>query len=121
MPNARLPDLAAALERHVKVLAGDIGERNIFRPGALHLAADYIAQQWTERGCVVARQDYQVRGVSCANLEIELAGCVQADEIIVLGAHYDTVRNSPGADDNASGIAALLEIAALLRAIPPRD
>jgi Zn-dependent M28 family amino/carboxypeptidase len=120
MSTAHVPDLAAALERHVQVLAGDIGERNVFRPGALHAAAAYIAQQWTERGCAVTRQDYQVRGVPCANLEVALAGCVQADEIIVLGAHYDTVRNSPGADDNASGVAALLEIAGMLRVVSSR-
>jgi Zn-dependent M28 family amino/carboxypeptidase len=115
-----MTDLAAALERHVKVLAGDIGERNVFRPDMLHAAADYIAQQWRGRGCAVTRQDYRVRGVPCANIEVSLAGCVQADEIIVLGAHYDTVRNSPGADDNASGVAALLEIAHMLQTDLPR-
>jgi len=113
-------DLAGALERHVKVLAGDIGERNVFRPDALHAAADYIAQEWAKRGFAVVRQDYQVRGVPCANIEVALADRIQADEIIVLGAHYDTVRNSPGADDNASGVAALIEIAALLQALSPR-
>ncbi|KWR87607.1 M28 family peptidase [Cupriavidus sp. IDO] len=117
---AHAPGLAAALERHVKVLAGEIGERNVFRPDALHAAADYIDQEWARRGCAVRRQDYQVRGIPCANIEVALAGCVQPDEIIVLGAHYDTVRNSPGADDNASGVAALLEIAGLLQVLPPR-
>lgn len=120
MLSAHDPYLAAALEHHVQVLAGDIGERNVFRPDALHAAADYIAQEWAKRGCAVMRQDYQVRGVPCANIEVALAGCVQADEIIVLGAHYDTVRNSPGADDNASGVAALLEIVGLLQALSPR-
>lgn len=120
MPTAHFPALAAALERHVKVLAADIGERNVFRPHALHAAADYIAQQWTARGCAVTRQDYQTRGVPCANIEVALAGRVQANEVIVLGAHYDTVRNSPGADDNASGVAALLEIAGMLQACSPQ-
>ena len=120
MRTSRILDLAAALERHVQVLAGDIGERNVFRPDALHAAADYISQQWAGRGCVATRQNYQVQGVSCANIEVALAGSVHTDEIIVLGAHYDTVRNSPGADDNASGVAALLEIAGMLGAFPPR-
>ncbi|SDD02371.1 Peptidase family M28 [Cupriavidus sp. YR651] len=119
MRTAHDPDLAAALEHHVKVLAGDIGERNVFRPDALHAAADYIAQVWTRRGCAVMRQEYQVRGVPCANIEVALAGRVHPDEIIVLGAHYDTVRNSPGADDNASGVAALLEIGGMLQALSP--
>ncbi|MGF6782207.1 M28 family peptidase [Paraburkholderia sp. GAS334] len=120
MLTAHVPDLAAALERHVKVLAEDIGERNVFRPDALHAAADYIVQQWTRSGRTVTHQDYQVRGVPCANIEVALEGCVQSDEIIVLGAHYDTVRNSPGADDNASGVAALLEIAGMLQSLSPR-
>ncbi|CAB3803771.1 M28 family peptidase [Pararobbsia alpina] len=120
MQTANVPDLAAALERHVNVLAGDIGERNVFRPEALRAAMDYIVQQWTRCGCAVMRQDYQARGVPCANIEVALPGCVQGDEIIVLGAHYDTVRNSPGADDNASGVAALLEIARMLQARSPR-
>lgn len=113
-------DLAAALERHVKALAGDIGERNVFRPPALHAAADYILQECARRGSEVRHQDYQARGVPCANTEVALAGCVQPDEIIVIGAHYDTVRNSPGADDNASGVAAVREIAGLLQSLSPQ-
>ncbi|MFS8980804.1 M28 family peptidase [Cupriavidus necator] len=113
-------DLAAALERHVKALAGDIGERNVFRPPALHAAADYILQECARRGSEVRHQDYQARGVPCANTEVALAGCVQPDEIIVVGAHYDTVRNSPGADDNASGVAAVREIAGLLQSLSPQ-
>ncbi|MFS8979719.1 M28 family peptidase [Cupriavidus necator] len=120
MLTAHHRDLAAALERHVKALAGDIGERNVFRPPALHAAADYIVQEWARRGSAVRRQDYQARGVPCANIEVTLAGCVQPDEIIVIGAHYDTVRNSPGADDNASGVAAVLEIAGLLQSLSPQ-
>ena len=112
-------DLPARLERHVRVLAGEIGERNVFRPGALHAAADYFERQWTAYGCTATRQEYRVRGVPCANIQVETAGSVQPDELIVLGAHYDTVRNSPGADDNASGIAALLEIARMLRTLSP--
>ncbi|MFL9912469.1 zinc-binding metallopeptidase family protein [Paraburkholderia sp. RL17-337-BIB-A] len=84
MLTAHVPDLAAALERHVKVLAEDIGERNVFRPDALHAAADYIVQQWTRSGRTVTHQDYQVRGVPCANIEVALEGSVQSDEIIVL-------------------------------------
>ena len=112
-------DLPAGLERHVSVLAGEIGERNVFRPDALHAAADYIERQWIAYGCTATRQEYTVCGVPCANIEVEAAGRVQPDELIVLGAHYDTVRHSPGADDNASGVAALLEIARMLQSHAP--
>ncbi|WP_316156841.1 M28 family peptidase [Cupriavidus sp. BIC8F] len=120
MRTAHVADLAAALERHVRMFSGEIGERNVFRPGALHAAADYIEEQWTGYGCTVTRQNYQVHGVPCANIEVEVAGSAQPDELIVLGAHYDTVRGSPGADDNASGVAALLEITGTLLTLLPR-
>jgi Zn-dependent M28 family amino/carboxypeptidase len=112
-------ELAKVLEDHVRILAGDIGERHVFRPGSLHAAASYIAQSWITRGFVVTLHNYPVRGIDCTNVEIVLPGRGRPDEIIVLGAHYDTVRNSPGADDNASGVAALLEIAGLLQALSP--
>src|SRR5260370_7443904 len=117
MLTAHDPDLAAALERHVKVLAGDIGERNVFQPDALHAAADYIEQQWSVHGCAVTRQDYQVRGVTCANIEVALAGCVQVAELIVLGAHYDTGRNRPGPADNPSAPPPPLALPAILHAL----
>jgi hypothetical protein len=98
------------LERHVRILAGEIGERNIFRPGTLDAAAAYIAEQWRDQGYEVGRQSYEARGVSCANLEIARQGSHRASEILLVGAHYDSVRGSPGADDNASGVAALLEL-----------
>ena len=119
MQTASVSDLAVALQRHVNVLAGDIGERNVLHPAALHEAADYIERQWAIRGCAVKRQDYLVRGVQCANIEAALPGSVEPGEIIVLGAHYDTVPGSPGADDNASGVAALLEMMFLLQAFAP--
>ena len=50
------------------------------------------------------------------NIEAELTGTVRADEILVLGAHYDSVEGCPGANDNGSGVAALLEVARALKA-----
>ena len=101
---------ADTLRRHVEVLASEIGERNVFRPHGLAAAATYIEQQWRRLGYDVAAQSYEAAGVVCRNLEVVLRGQSQADETIVVGAHYDTVRGSPGADDNGSGVAALLEI-----------
>lgn len=98
------------MRRHVDVLAAEIGERNVWRPAELAAAADYIETTWREQGYFVQRQNYEVDGVTCANLEIERIGRVRPDAMLVIGAHYDTVSGSPGADDNASGVAALLEI-----------
>ncbi len=100
------------LRRHVEHLAGEIGERNVFRPGTLDAAARYIESQWVAQGYEVVPVAYEVEGVECANLEATLAG--SGAEVFVVGAHYDSVRGSPGANDNGSGVAALLEISRLL-------
>jgi hypothetical protein len=107
------------LERHVRALAGEIGERNVFRPGTLDAAAAYIAGQWREQGYEVGRQTYEARGVPCANLEVARHGSRRPGEIVLIGAHYDSVCGSPGADDNASGVAALLELSRAFAAERP--
>src|SRR6266403_3585506 len=56
------------------------------------------------------RQTYKVGAVECANLEVTIPGKAKSNEIVVVGAHYDSVEGAPGANDNASGVAALLEI-----------
>jgi Zn-dependent M28 family amino/carboxypeptidase len=102
------------LKRHVAALAGRIGERNVWRPEALAAAAGYIRQTLEEAGHAVGVQPFASRGLTVGNLEVVLPGRDKANEIIVVGAHYDTVPGSPGANDNASGVAALLELARLL-------
>lgn len=110
---------AAGLSRHVRRLAADIGERNVFHPQALQAAEDYIRQCWQQQGYPVTPQDYVAMGVRSANLEITRHGSRHPDEIILLGAHYDSVRGSPGANDNGSGVAALLELSRLFSTIEP--
>ena len=102
------------LERHVSALAGGIGERNVWRPGSMAVAAGYIRTTFEEAGYEVNIQSFPSRGLSVNNLEAVLPGHGAANEIIVVGAHFDSVAGSPGADDNASGVAALLELARLL-------
>jgi acetylornithine deacetylase/succinyl-diaminopimelate desuccinylase-like protein len=112
-------NLEERLRTHVLRLAGDIGERNVFRPLALEAAASYLERQWREQGYAVETLAYEVSGVRCANLEVTRRGGVRKREILLLGAHYDSVRGSPGANDNASGIAALLEISRMFAGIDP--
>jgi Zn-dependent M28 family amino/carboxypeptidase len=104
-------EMQAALRAHVTKLAGDIGERNVFRPQALRRASAYIEQTWQAQGYNVARQEYQTRGETVANLEVTRKGIEASAGIVVVGAHYDSVAGSPGANDNGTGVAALLEIA----------
>ncbi len=106
---------AAAVERYVRKLAAEIGERNVFRPEALQAAANYIQAELKAQGHEVSVQEYQARGVMSRNLEVVISGTTRTSEILLIGAHYDSVLGSPGADDNASAVAALLEMARLLR------
>jgi len=105
------------IRTHVERLAGDIGERNVFVPEALQRAAQYIEEEWTRFGYAVDRLDYDVSGLRCANLAVSRNGGGRTSEILLLGAHYDSVVGSPGANDNASGVAALLEVSRLFQAI----
>jgi Zn-dependent M28 family amino/carboxypeptidase len=111
--------LESRLRRHVERLADEIGERHVLRPEALHAAERYIGETLRALGYEVSRQAYQAQGVDSANLEVSIAGSGAASEIVLAGAHYDTVPGSPGADDNASGVAAILELARLLRSAKP--
>ena len=109
--------LAERLESHVRMLAENIGERNVNHPDALAEAAAYIGNVWQEQGYRVTPQSYDVEGIPCSNLEVTHRGIKHPEQILLIGAHYDSVSGSPGANDNGSGVAALLEIARLLKDI----
>lgn len=105
-------ELAGELRQYVDKLAGQIGERNLVRYKKLIEAADWLEATLTGFGYQVRRQTYDVQGRPCHNLEVELQGSGdQAGEIVIVGAHYDTVAGSPGANDNGSGVASLLSMA----------
>ena len=101
------------LRAHVQTLAGDIGERNVMNPQALRAAADYLRRQWQSQGYEVIAHEYTIERERWANLEVSRQGRKTPNEIVVIGAHYDSVFGSPGANDNGSGVAALLELARL--------
>jgi Zn-dependent M28 family amino/carboxypeptidase len=78
---------------------------------ALVRAANYIAGEFRLSGYEPVFHSYQVSRLPVSNIEATLPGISKAAEIVVLGAHYDTVNGCPGANDNATGVAALLELA----------
>lgn len=117
--NSAEPVTPRRLQAHVEYLAGAIGERNVFRPEALRAAADYIQAEWCHQGYQVTPHWYELDGVQWANLEVMKVGSIWPEEILLIGAHYDSVRGSPGANDNASGVATLLEISRLLAKVAP--
>ena len=75
------------LKRHVETLAGQIGERNVWRAGSLAAAAAYIRSTLEQQGYQVRVQSFESRGQTVQNLEIEFPGHSAPQEIIVVGAH----------------------------------
>jgi hypothetical protein len=103
--------LRDALERDIRVIAHEIGDRNVFVYPRLVEAAAWIESSLTQFGYKVHRLGFKVRSATCYNLEVEIPGRTRPEEIVVIGAHYDSVPGCPAANDNGSGVAALLAMA----------
>lgn len=102
------------LYTHVHVLSNEIGSRNLLNYSALNVTRDYIAGQVKMHTGNFFIQQYYYENKLINNLIVEKLGQNKPEEIVVIGAHYDTVMKSPGADDNATGIACLLELICML-------
>jgi Zn-dependent M28 family amino/carboxypeptidase len=108
---------AERLKAHVRALSETFSPRDHTRPDNLERAAAYIQDALARAGGRVESQPYRVEGRAYRNV-IARFGPEEGERIIV-GAHYDAESTTPGADDNASGVAGLLELAALLGRHPP--
>jgi len=108
------------LEAIVRVLAERIGPRTLQDPVNLNAAADFITRSLESSGHAVTFHSYEVQGVTVRNIIAERRGNEDPDRVLVVGAHYDTAKGTPGADDNASGVAVLLELARLHAKTPFR-
>jgi hypothetical protein len=113
-PSSVMDQVAGQLQRHVETLAGFIGSRSIYQPDKLLAAQNYIEQEFASMGLEVRLQEYEAYGESTANIIAHSRSFDPSSPALILGAHFDTVQNTPGADDNASGVAVLLESARLL-------
>ena len=102
----------AALERHVRMLSQEFVPRSAADVANLAKTADYIARHLEATGAAVSFQSYEVDGRPYKNVIARYG--LASEEITVVGAHYDAYSNLPGADDNASGVAGLLELGRLL-------
>ncbi len=106
--------IVSNLERSVQRLAGEIGSRGYLQKQALDASIKYITTEFKSYGYDPFFQTYTVNGREYKNIWIEKKGTGLPDKVLVVGAHYDTVSGTPGADDNASGVAGLLELARIL-------
>jgi len=114
-----ISDLEGRLKVHVSVLAQEIGPRSIFSPEKLNAASNYLRAFWEKTEYKVRAQTFEVEGMACENLAVEIPGRRNPEEIVLIGAHYDTVSYSPGANDNGSAVAALLELSRLFKSEMP--
>jgi hypothetical protein len=107
--------LAAALARHIAVIAAR--EHNVAHYDALEEVARYLEETLETLGYSVGRQVFTADGKPVRNIDvtIEPPPAISDPEVVVVGAHYDSARGTPGANDNATGAAAVLELARLLR------
>ena len=114
-----MEDIKSNLVSDVKVLSEDIGARSWRDRENMDRAAEFIEEKLRAFGLDVLRQGFSYEGGTYYNISAEVRG--KESEVLVVGAHYDTVEGTPGADDNSSGVAALLELARLTsKSTPPR-
>ena len=112
--------LLATLKAHVAAVASE--EHNAGHPEALERSARYIESTLSGLGYAVSRQEFETEGVKVRNLEVRRTRPgIGKPRLVVVGAHYDSAQGAVGADDNGSGVAALLELARLLKSVQPGE
>jgi hypothetical protein len=107
----------AALERYVRALTEEFHPRSVDDIGRLTAAGDFVLAQMRAQGVSPEIQAYDVDGRPARNFIAHFGP--REGPLLIIGAHYDACGTTPGADDNASGVAALLELTRLLSATPP--
>ncbi len=104
------------LKEHVRNIHGD---RNPYdRYSELEQVARYLQKEFLAMGLEVKEDLFQWEGKTYKNILVEKRGTISPDRVVILGAHYDTVQGSPGADDNASALAVLLEVGRNIEKVP---
>ena len=116
-----LPAMGAAeqsiigkLKDHVETLASKIVDRNVFNHDKMLVAVSYLEKELASAGLPSKRHTFSSQGLPCHNLESVIKGSVNPEQILIIGAHYDSLNGCPGANDNASGVAATLVLAQML-------
>jgi len=111
-----IPEMkTTALYRHVEALSVTIGSRSVYEYDRLNAAKDYIAASLRGMGYKPEIQSYLYEGRTYGNIVATLPGKDRPGEVVLVGAHYDTYAATPGADDNASAVAMLLELCRILK------
>jgi len=109
------------IEEHLTELTKTIGERSVGLPDNLNRTADYIESFYKDLGLAVHRQPYNYHDLTVVNIVTEISFGPQPKNRYLVGAHYDSVMGTVGADDNASAIAVQLETARHLNELGEED
>ena len=121
-PTSAMPEASLATRLHTHVAAIASSEHNTATPQQLEQAAGYIENVLGSEGYTIQRQSYQAGGQTVRNIEVSrssVAPGAKPERIFIIGAHYDSAPGAPGANDNGSGTAAVLELARLLKTMRP--
>ncbi len=105
------------LQNHLRMLTLTIGERSVLLPNNLKKTQEYIETFYQDIGISVYCEPYKYRNYTVANVVAEISFCENPTKRYIVGAHYDSVAGTVGADDNASAIAVQLETARHLKAL----
>lgn len=114
-PTDNLIQTSERLLKTVKTLSVDIGERNIGKIKNLNKASNYIKGKLKNQGYNIESNSYTYKNHTVENIYTIKPAANKTDKVIVVGAHYDSLFGTVGANDNASGIAVLLELAKILK------
>jgi len=118
--DTRMIEIQKTMERlqdHLEALTVTIGERSVFLPENLKITAEYIESFYRDIGLPVHREPYRYQDLTVSNIVADISFCANPSKRYLLGAHYDSVPGTVGADDNASAIAVQLETARHLQAL----
>jgi hypothetical protein len=108
-------ELADRLSADMTYLSVTIGERCVSRAGSLEATAEYLGFNLRQAGYAASDHKYSAAGQEVSNVEASLPGSDSASGTVIVSAHYDSVAGTVGANDNASGVAAALELARMLQ------
>lgn len=106
---------SSSLQEHVRMLSEELIPRTCEQPTKLKNSADYVESEFLKWNSNTTLQTYQFNGAEFSNI-ISSYG-PKTEEVIIVGAHYDAFASLPGADDNASGVAGLLELGRMLSSV----
>ena len=121
IPMLQIPEIKEAIYAHLEKLTRSIGERSVYHPENIIKAQHYIESVFQEAGLAVRSEPYTYGKETVSNVIAEISYGKTPVKRFLLGAHYDTVQGTVGADDNASAVAVQLETARQLSQLKQKE